>query len=375
MHLDSIHIKNFRNIKEVKTKLSEQGNLIIEKNGQGKTNFLEAIFYSVFGNSFKPIESSSEVVSNGSEFARVETKWGKSGGFLQLKAVVSTGNTQQNLLRSNKLTRTFSVNDKRIPIKKISSKIHILLFAPHSVDLVSGEPKTRREDLDNYLSTLFPEYSGFLQQYNTVLKNRNALLKNIREGKSSKNELTFWTNKLTTLASEIYYLRLKFFNEINEFITIAASELYSNFNDFKVKYLPNISPDEENELSFLDTLKQKYEDNMEKEIIVGKTLYGIHKDDYELLLNDRNLRFMGSRGQQRIGSFLLKIAQYRFFFHSTNSEMLFLIDDLMSELDDEHRENVAQFLLNEGFQFILTGAVVEEFPKILLDTCKRISLE
>lgn len=358
--LNYLSVKNYRNISSFNEEINNGGNILVAPNGSGKTNVLESIFYSVLGESFKPIASNAEVIGPKQEFAKVLTKWELD----TLELTVS--NTQ-------KITRNYTLNKKKTIISKISSKFPIILFAPHTVDLVIGEPQTRRADLNAFLSVLYPEYKKIVSQYNIVLKNRNAVIKQIREGKIPDTMLDFWTQKIVDLSDEIYNYRSEFFIQIKNFFVDAQQMLFEVENyTLDIKYCPNVLPDN---LSFKETLTSKYHNNKSKEIIVGKTLYGPHKDDFNLRLNSEDLKYKGSRGQQRIGISVLKFAELLLYYKLYNVYPLLLLDDIMSELDDGNRSKIANYLLEKKLQFIITSAEQKELPKVLSSSCKHLQLE
>ncbi len=361
--LKSIQIKNYRNIQSLSSEIGEFANLIIEPNGSGKTNVLEAIHYSIFGESFRPLNSAHETIGLKEDFAKATTKWDLD----TLDVTISNVN--------NVLNRNFQLNLKKYPISKISMKFPIVLFAPHTVDLVIGEPSIRRLDLNEYLSIIYSDYRAYINKYRVLLKNRNAVLKQLRENRVPRDVLTYWTDELVNVSELIYKERYKYFNEIKQYFTEAITGLFRNEDqkDFEinVQYVPNQNVELE---EFKQILAAKFRDNIEKEIIVGKTLYGVHKDDFALLLNGENLRFKGSRGQQRIGILILKIAQLQYYFDKFQKYPLLLLDDLMSELDQKNRERVADYLLEKKIQFIITTADENEVPKFLREKAKLIKL-
>ncbi len=377
----TVSLQNYRNIKELSLKDLGSNIVISGSNGQGKSNLLEAIFLSTTGRSFRPMNNLSETIGVEGEFNRIEMI---SENEDILEMIVS--------LHDSRLSRKYTLNTKKRSIGTITSKFPVLLFAPHSVDLVSNEPGTRRDDLDSFLVSLSTDYRHAYERYIKVLKNRNALLKAIREQKATRAELGYWTEELINLAGKIYEHRDGFFTAIRPFISQAASKLYGQKSekDFSIRYIPasvgdirdgiqdNIQDNMQDSTyeskqkeKYINVLSNKFADNLEKEIIVGKTLYGPHKDDYELTLKGRNLRYQGSRGQQRLGALLLKLAEWEYMHDTTGKEGLFLIDDLMSELDPEHREETARYLISAPFQFLLTTADKREIPKILIkeSTC------
>ena len=361
--LKSITLKNYRNLKNIKTDFSEQGNLIIAPNGSGKTNFLEAIHYSLFGSSFKPLNTSIELIGPEETFAKASTKWDLD----HLEVTVSNIN--------DTLTRKFVLNKKKFPISKISSKFPLILFAPTTVDLVAGEPHLRRDDMDHYLSVSIPGYKENLSKYKIILRNRNAVLKGIREGKLKRNLLDYWNDEITKLSEILFKLRNHYFVEILPFFHKAKEILYKDVEkDFQISadYTPNQKFEENN---YAESLKKKFEENIEKEIIVGKTLYGIHKDDFTISLNSENLRFKGSRGQQRIGALILKMAQILNYFEKYKKFPLLVLDDIMSELDQANRQKVGQYILENKIQFILTTADKMEIPDFLFEVVEQIQID
>lgn len=358
--LNYISLKNYRNINSLKTDLSSGINIIVAKNGSGKTNFLESIYLSTLGQSFKPVETSLDFIGQSEDFARVETKWDLD--------------TIELIVKNNKpsIEKLYLLNKKRTTISKITSKFPVILFAPNSVDLVTGEPKTRRDDINSFLSILHKDYKKTLNSYNTVLKNRNAVIKQIREQRVDPKTLNFWTDKLIELNYLIFSQRVEFFENIKEFFSEAQSIFFDDKDaTISSNYLPNIAGSISN---FKDLLSFKFNQNQQKEIIVGKTLYGVHKDDFSILQNELNLKFLGSRGQQRIGISIFKFAQLLYYFQVHKIYPLLLLDDIMSELDDANRNKISDYLVKKELQFILTSAEINEIPKYLINNAKVIEI-
>jgi DNA replication and repair protein RecF len=357
--LKHVNLQNYRNIEDFKTNLSSEGNVLIAPNGSGKTNFLESIFYSTKGVTFRALSSNSEVIGPKENYCKVKLVWDVS----EIECVVSNIN--------NDITRRFSVNGKQIPLRKITHKYPLILFAPHSVDLVSGEPSIRRDDLNLFLASVDINYALALNKYESVLKNRNALLRNIRTFPNRVSELEIWTNQLVEAGEQIARRRYNFFSEIRTFVSIVAKEIYSDSNELDLIYNPNTFDDPEN---FVNVLLEKFRNNQEKEIIVGRTLYGPHKDDYSFIKDTQNLRFFGSRGQQRLAAFIIKMAYYTYFLAIRKEKNLILLDDVFSELDVKHRERLGNYLKALETQYILTTSDQKDIPESLSDSFLRIPL-
>lgn len=348
--IDNIKLNNYRNISSINLNLNPGISILVQRNGFGKTNFLESIYYTIFRNSFRNVKTYDELINIGADFAKVNIEIG-----LDNLELVATSKP--------KLSRTVKLNGKRVPLKVPPEKFPILLFAPHSVDLVSGEPSLRRNDLDNVLSILNPQYSEWISKYKKILRNRNALIKAIGEGKATKKQLVYWTEEISKYGALIHSQRHVFFEDILDFMRSTTSLIYHDIKTVHANYIPNLNNKLENiENAYLE----KYKENEDKEIIVGKTLYGVHKDDFEFKFGEgQSLRYQGSRGQQRLCSFIFKLAQHNLLKEKYDKKAVLLIDDIFSELDTSHRENIGRFLISLDNQIIMTGADINEFPEIV----------
>lgn len=359
--ITSVTLKNYRNL-NIKTTLDPHANIIIAPNGYGKSNFLEALYFCSLAKSFRPIRSLSEFLGGEKDFTKVEVTTDTD----RIEEVVAILPRQQ---------RKFRINGKVTPMTKFVGHLPLILFAPHSVNLVSDDPAERRQDLDDFLSILDNSYARNLSKYGKVLKNRNALLKHIRDQAGDLSQLKYWTSELVKLASEIFKARHEFFQSIMPFIKATGPKIYINegINNLLISYKPNTS---DKPSKYKNILIAKFEENQEKEIMVGNTLYGPHKDDYSILYSGQDLKYLGSRGEQRLGVLIWKLAQHQYLLKKTGKKAILLIDDLMSELDADHRQKVSTFLMEQdGYQFILTSADKTDIPNTLITNSKLISLE
>jgi DNA replication and repair protein RecF len=350
--IQSINLHSYRNL-HGQVDLTDK-NLLVAANGQGKTNLLESIYHTTTGHSFKTLASNHELIAENADVARIEIAL---EGKMHIAAVISA--------KDGVLQRTLYFNEKKTSQASISKRILPVLFAPHSVDIIGGDPQGRRNDLDIYLSATLPAYRQTLKSYNRVLKNRNALLKNIREGYSQLNELNYWDNQLLELAETLVSARLGFFERIDDSLHAAAGLIYNQKPKFELNYLSKHGNGTAE--TYLSHLREKMQSRVQLEVETGQTLYGPHKDDYELLLDGKALRYYGSRGQQRIAIFTLKFAQILFYkAEHADNEVIFLIDDLLSELDASHKQKLGEFLSEKvACQWILTSADEKDIPASL----------
>ena len=362
--LNKVKLKNYRNISDLEVEINPKSTIIIAPNSTGKTNFLESIYLNIYGSPFKSIENVKEIIGDSSSFAKANLEWDDCS----TEVVVS--------FIDDSVKKSYFYNAKPTNLTKLASSHSAVVFAPDSVDIISGDPALRRQDLDNFLSSITREYNQAVLNYNKILKNRNALLKIIRDNRASQKELKFWTEKLIENAEIIFNNRVKFFKSMEPFVEKVVQEMNiflkeEDYKYLKLVYVPNLDP---KDLAYGEMLKSKFEENFDKEVIVGKTLYGVHKDDFSMFIKEKNVRFYGSRGQQRLATLLIKLAQIKYFKDLKNSQPLFLIDDLMSELDSSNRDNVSAYLLSSDIQFILTTAEELEIPKDLMDSSTIILL-
>jgi DNA replication and repair protein RecF len=311
------------------------------------------------GRSYRPVLAIDEYVGPQQDFAKVKIT--KNSDLLEL-IITASPRQQKRYLWNNKVS----------PLSKVIGKIPVILFAPHHVNLVADDPAVRRNDLDDFLSTLSPAYAQTLARYKKILQNRNALLKHLRDRHGDTQQLNYWTSELLKLARGVFEARFDFMQEIEPFLNDKAKHIYhADAPELKLHYMANTS---HNRQDYYTELEQKFAENQHKEIIVGQTLYGPHKDDYSLIFNDKNLRYLGSRGEQRIAVFIWKLAQHQYLQHHQGVSALLLIDDLMSELDNQHRQAVGDLLIKGDYQFILAAAEESDVPNSLISKAQSLKL-
>lgn len=352
--LKQINLTNYRNFEASQIHL-QRANIIIAPNGSGKSNLIEAIYYSNFGRSFRTIPSIAEQIRDELDVGRVELLWENE----PLLAF--------SLSKSPSKIRRFEVADKRQPVSKMIGKHNIVLFAPTIVNLVGEDPSLRRDDLDDYLSIISDEYKSKILKYKSTLRSRNVLLKMAGEQRNVSTELTYFTDLLANLGADLIHHRVNFMTEIQPVIDSVGESIFES-EGFTITYEPLINPED-----YLAEITAKFAENNFKEVAAGKTLYGMHRDDFVFRYLGADLRYRGSRGQQRIASLVYKIAQLEYCAVRKSGPRLILLDDLMSELDESHRNSCAKYLSDGDFQYILTSAEEKDVPEILLSG-NKISL-
>ena len=310
MYIKSIKLENFRNYTFQEINFSDKINNIFGNNAQGKTNILEAIFVCSLGKSFRT-NIDKELINIEKDFSTAEIEFVKKDRKGKIKLEL-------------KEKKEFYLND--IKLKKISDvlgNIYVVLFSPQDINILKNDPSKRRRFLNIMISQLRPMYVHTLNKYNKTLEQRNNYLKKIKYEKASIEMLEIWDEQLAKLGSKIYIYRKEFVEKINH--KIKNIHLNVAGENIEIKYKSNIKSPEK----YLNELKQKRNIDIEK----GYTNIGIHRDDFEIYINDKNISIYGSQGQQRSSIISLKLAEAEVIYEEMDEHPIILLDDFMSELD------------------------------------------
>ena len=364
MLIKSIQIKNFRNL-DFSGKFSNGVNVIVGKNGVGKSNFLDSLYYLSYTKSFKKYSERNNIsYSKDVDFALIEAKIEAKRINKELKIIFS--------LDTNGFERKRLEIDKRVKSRgNFMGNLYLSLFAPHNINLLSGTPEMRRDELDDFISVVDHNYERCLSEYKQVVRNRNQILGRVRDGKSQVKELEFWTEKMIVLGSEVLKIRNDILKEFMPFIKDEAEVFEKHLTGLIIKYTSKIDLENGN---IKDNFNQKVTENFEKEIIVGRCLYGPHRDDYDFIAGDKNLKIFASRGQQRIATMIFKTAMWHYFLDIKKVRALLLLDDIMSELDPENKKKVEKMVDRLATQTFITATDKDELINDVIE-CRMCDIE
>ncbi len=339
MWVKSIKLKNFRNYKNEKIELGENINIIYGENAQGKTNIIEAIFLCSMGKSFRT-KKEKEMINLKEENCLVEIEYEKSDREGKIKIELAS---KKNIYINN------------IKIKKLSEllgKINIVIFKPDDINIIQGDPQNRRRFLDIMISQLRPTYMHTLSLYQKTIEQRNNYLKQIREENKDENMLEIWDEKLADYAIKINKYRNEFIKKIKEKIVKIHKEITNDKEEIEIIY----NSDCENKDNYLNLLKQR----RKLDIIKGFTTKGVHRDDFEIEINNKNLKIYGSQGQQRTATLSLKLSELNVIYEEIGEYPILLLDDFMSELDKTRRENLIKNIKEKQVIITCTDQIVLE---------------
>lgn len=346
MYINKIKLQNFRNYNEQEINLNKSINVFYGDNAQGKTNILEAIYLCTFGKSFRT-NKEKELIKLGKDNANVIIEYEKKD-------------------RDGKIS--ISISDKKqilvngIKIKKLSEllgNINIVIFTPDDINILKGGPALRRRFLDMMIGQLKPNYVYTLNMYIKTLEQRNNYLRQIKEENKPENLLDIWDEKLIEYADIIYKYRKEFIDKIKKKINIIHKKITDEKEEINIQYISNCESKE----VYSELLKQR----RKLDIIKGFTTKGIHRDDFEIYINNKELSIYGSQGQNRTAILSLKLSELQVIYDEIEEEPILLLDDFMSELDINRRKNFLNNINNT--QVIITCAEKIEFLKENVDYC------
>lgn len=331
MLITNLKLQNFRNYEELNLDFDKGINVFYGDNAQGKTNILESIFISSLGKSFRT-NKDKELIKFNEDFAKIEIYFSKSDRNGKIKIDLSE-------------KKDIYLNG--VKIKKLSDllgNIHIVIFTPDDISILKNGPAGRRRFLDIFIGQLRPKYIYSLNMYNKALEQRNNYLKQIKYENKKDDLLDIWNEKISEYAEIVYNYRNEFINKLKNKIKNIHNNITENNEDINIEYNSDFKDRE----SFLRILKE----NKKIDIIKGYTTKGIHRDDFNIFINNNLVNIYGSQGQHRTAILSLKISELQVVKDEIGENPILLLDDFMSELDEKRRINFLKYI--ENTQVIIT---------------------
>lgn len=323
-YLKNIKLVNFRNHDDFELNLDNKITLIVGENGSGKTSVLEAVYICLNGKSFRAVDG--EILKHGREFYRIELEYIDGR-----KEVIIFDGGRKNI--------DFQ-GEKSIRLKK-KHKYPTILFLPEDLHLVEASPSSRRNYFDKFFSQINEKYYNSLLRYNRALKQRNEILKQTDVGSSS---LFSWNIILAKYGAEISKIRRDLIEEINKSITDYYRKIADNKDEVIIKNTAAISESE-----YLNNL----ENNIQKDMILGYTSFGVHRDDFKFYFNNKMAAYSASRGELRSLILALKFIEADLVYEKLHKRAIVLLDDVFSELDQKRQKSLIKNFKNK--QIILTS--------------------
>ena len=332
MYIKEIKLNNFRNYKQLDLNLNKNINIIYGNNAQGKTNILESIFLCSFGKSFRTNKEKEMIMFNENNLI-VEIFYQKKDRDGKIK--IEIGEKKQIYLNGVKIKK----------LSELLGNINIVIFTPDDINILKDGPANRRRFLDMMIGQLRPNYVYNLNMYIKTIEQRNNYLRQIREENKPEEMLEIWDEKLADYGEKIFNYRNEFIEKISKKINKIHGEITDDKEKLKIEYVSNC----ENKEDYLKLLKER----RKLDIIKGFTTKGVHRDDFMIYINDKEVSTYGSQGQNRTVILSLKLSELNVVYEEIGEYPILLLDDFMSELDEERRKNFLNNIKNT--QVILTG--------------------
>lgn len=355
MQIKKLFLQHFRNYEKEDFTFSDGLNVLFGKNGQGKTNCAEAVFYLCTGASLR-IRHDKQLIKIGAEHAKIVAEAENRYGKVQIEADIY----------ENK--REIRVNGSKIAKNAdLMGHINSVFFSPGELRLIQDGPDERRRFMNISISQTSPAYYTALLRYNKILDQRNALLKN-PDYSLVMDTLPVWDEQLCKYAAVIIKKRAEFLQKLAPF----AKDLHAYLTDNKEELL--LSPDkkfEGDEEEIAKTLMRRLSGSYEKDLRLGFTTVGPHRDDLNITVAGVDAKSYASQGQMRTAALAMKLAEVQIFKEISGEYPVLVLDDVMSELDLPRRKKLLQRV--HGIQTILTCTHTE---RVLYGAdCHKIRIE
>ena len=347
MIIESLKLKDYRNIQNIDVNFDDSINIIYGLNGQGKTNLVESIDFLSSLKSFRGDQTES-LIKVGSDFSLIEARFKE----MSIKH-------QVRLVLSNKGVKiTFNKQE----LKKNSDFIgifNVITFSPNDVTLFKDSPKRRREFLDDEISKMSPSYYHLLLDYRKVLKERNELLK---QEKFDTLFLEVLTKKIAQLNLEIIKRRVEFVAKLNEILKDKFIEVSKIEKEVRIEYDTFI---EENEITY-EMIYQKIKEKYEEDLKYKSTQVGVHRDDLLFKIENKPLSIFASQGQMRLCIIATKLSLLDLSYKNTGSRAIVVFDDVLSELDEIRQTQILEKVPKDNQIFITSAQSKEQIQKLLI---------
>lgn len=355
MKISNLKLYNFRNYETISLDFSNKQNIIIGENGSGKTNIVEAIYVLAITKSFRGTLD-KVLIKNGTKEMRVE---GTVKNKINHKYEISLSETGKIVkIDKNKIAK----------LSNYISKINVVLFTPEDTNAIKDSPTTRRNMINIEISQLENGYLHLLNEYNKVLKQRNAFLKLMYINKlASPDYLWILTEKMIDIGLKIVQFRQKFIESINKYIDDINFSI-TRKKGLRISYISSYKNKSKDELI------SKYKNYLDKDIVLGKTSIGPHHDDFIFSLRGNNLKDYGSEGEQKNAIVCFKLAEIELFIKEKGIYPILILDDLFSELDARKINNILK-KLNKNLQIFITTTDLKNINTKILNNCTVFNIK
>nr|BAL58344.1 DNA replication and repair protein RecF [Candidatus Acetothermum autotrophicum] len=329
MKIERLALYNFRNLARAELLPDGGLNLIVGPNAAGKSNLCEAIYFAAKGWPLKG-ERQRDLIAFGQHETAIELR--------------VDGDEVRVHLNGRVRAKTLELNREKKSQSELSARLRVLLFTPDELQIIKGRPEQRRRFLDRSIADIVREYRHVLLEYEQILQRKNALL---RRGTPDLDVLTVFNQELIDRGSWLIAKRLEYIRELNKTLTARYRAICGQASQLVITYEGPTGP-----------LAQLITDAISEEIRRGMALVGPHRDDLRFELDGHDLRRFGSQGEQKSALCAVLLAQLDLHYHRFGDYPVFILDDVLSELDSGRLHRLLE-LLPKDIQIFLTETVAD----------------
>lgn len=364
MQITELTLRSYRSYETLHLAFDPGVQIFLGANAQGKTNIIEALYYAVFGRSHRT-SSDAELIRVGADGAHIGLSFRRHDVPGELSFTFARG-----------ARRRITYAGESLRQRDLVGILPMVLFSPEDLFLVKGAPALRRRYLDAELSQASPAYYGELLRYTRILKQRNAVLKDIRERLAAPDDLPPWDAQLAKSAAYIVTRRIAAVAQLGALsarvqAVLAAGEELALAYEIAGAGAEDFAEDDMTEALHVWYNKMLCEGRA-RDIARAATGVGPHLDDLVLRVGGMSLRSYGSQGQQRTGALALKLAELFYLQENIGEAPILLLDDVMSELDADRRRALLDFIRHEHIQTFITATDAAYFPAERMGTYRYV---
>ena len=364
MQITELTLRSYRSYETLHLAFDPGVQIFLGANAQGKTNIIEALYYAAFGRSHRT-SSDAELIRVGADGAHIGLSFRRHDVPGELSFTFARG-----------ARRRITYAGESLRQRDLVGLLPMVLFSPEDLFLVKGAPALRRRYLDAELSQASPAYYGELLRYTRILKQRNAVLKDIRERLAAPDDLPPWDAQLAKSAAYIVTRRIAAVAQLGALsarvqAVLAAGEELALAYEIAGAGAEDFAEDDMTESLHVWYNKMLCEGRA-RDIARAATGVGPHLDDLVLRVGGMSLRSYGSQGQQRTGALALKLAELFYLQENIGEAPILLLDDVMSELDADRRRALLDFIRHEHIQTFITATDAAYFPTERMGTYRYV---
>ena len=357
MVLNSLRLQGFRAHQESNLSFAPKVNLLHGPNGAGKTNILEAVHYLCLTKSFA-VSKDRYVLRKGAPFFEIEgTFEGEQRSSLTIRIAFVPNEGKRAFVNGAPVDR----------LADLVGQVPVVAFTPADQAITAGGPEERRKFVNTILSQAHKVYLDDMLKYRRALRQRNALLLQCKRTRSTGGAtLEAWTDELVLLGSRIVEARIRFLDEFKDYLARAHALIEEVAEKPTIRYQSVVSKAERTGEEIASAFRDRLGRNRRRELELGRTLAGPHRDDLVFRLNDLEVRRYASQGQHRTFGMALKLATYTYLYEHLDEHPLLLLDDVFGDLDTRRANVFLNLLRTEAVgQSLLTAAEERTFTEVI----------